>query len=819
MMARLETLGQRWWGLFLLFALPLTIAFFPLLAGLRTLGWGDDVIHHAAYFAFWQRALASGDSFLWNPDTFAGFPAFATAFGFFAPWNYLITALAPGPFTFLTVLPWLTVLAFALGAFFFAKFLQALGLSFWPSYLGGTAFTLSHQTDAFFMPAVNYHVLLPLLFLVVWKLGATRSWCYVLWGGLAVAFGWLAVNFQETFYILIVTLAFAGFVVWRRRSEGGHALKRFFIQLALIYLIGTAVGLIQILPTRLMAGLSTRAGGVSYAFAAEDAVLPSDFARWIIPDVKLPLGIPFGSRGSSTPLYMGIVPLFFFLYALADRSALARFFTWLFGAAVAVAIVYSPFFWLMTKLPVFSYFRVPDRWMIFAVFSASALAAFGVERFSRQAAGEPDLRLRRFSRIFALAGGVILIALLGLNVMFWLFEAPVVAGAKDAFARYLYVRYQPAGAVPLAHYLGIIDTYFGDLHRYFSFSQPIVAAGALALVASVLALAALVRRPSRLAGGPAAILALVTVLNLIAVKGFDYQTVPSATHAREPETVTFLRSHPGRAMPFLFETFEEKTVRERYRPTEAEKVQYRFAMLVPNTNLFYGIESAVMKDGLEPMAMSRLMGLVGAPVIGIPREFPGDDPAAAARALAERKPLLDFLGIRYLVSGYSLDERVFPVARKTEVTSKKIRLTIYENPGARPLVSLAPAVRFVSRNGDEIFRAYRAAGFEGIFADCPAPCIPGERSFGLGAAELLERRNTRVRLRTILDAPGFLVFSQNHLPGWRAFVDRREAPRHTVNTVFLGIEVPAGEHEIEFAYANPCGSVPGFVTCLKSLLP
>lgn len=42
-----------------------------------------------------------------------------------------------------------------------------------------------------------------------------------------------------------------------------------------------------------------------------------------------------------------------------------------------------------------------------------------------------------------------------------------------------------------------------------------------------------------------------------------------------------------------------------------------------------------------------------------------------------------------------------------------------------------------------------------------------------------------------------------YLKGWRAFVDGIEVPIYQINSLFLGIELPAGEHTICFSYCTP----------------
>ena len=816
-LARIEQFGERWYGLLALFAIPLAVVFAPLLFGSAVLYWGDDVSQAAPYFTFWGRAIEQGESILWNPDNFGGYPAHATAFGFFAPWNYFIALFIDGPLAALHVLPWWTLVVFTLAAFFAVRLLREFGVSFWPAYAAGIAYTLSHQTDAFLPAVINFHLFLPLLFFVIWRLSVGASRWYVLWGVLAVGFGWLAVNFQETFYILIGGAIFASFLAVRQYRRGEKAAaRRFLLLLFICYAVGTAIGMVQILPTQLMATISTRAGGVSYAFAAEDALLPSDFLRWVIPDFKLPLGIPFGSRGASVPLYLGAIPLLFFFAAWRDRAPLARFFAWLFGLIVATAIVYSPIFWLLSKLPIFSYFRVPDRWMFLAVFAAVMLSAMGLERYRRSADGERSwLRLLAW---FSAITGTVGLAVIALNVVLWRFEAFAIAGAKRFFERFLYAWYQPEGTFPVSHYFAIIDKYFLDLRQYLSLEQPIVFTSMTMLAVSLVVLFLVMRRPGS-QDSKVAVLAMVVVVNFVAVKSFDYSTMPAAAVREIPSTIAYLRAHPGRAIPFLYENYEENVARERYGLRgNADKFQYRAAMLVPNTNLLYGIDSAIIKDGLEPAAYARLASLVGAPVIGIPRELPHGDLDEAQRLIVERKPLLEFLGIRYIVSGYPLDERAYPKVFSGTVSEKAVPVSIYENSGARKLLSFANAVSFRASGLDAIFEDYRESGFRGMFADCRAPCVPGERAFAPGALQLLERENTLVRVRTSSAGPAFLVLSQNNLPGWHAFVDGEEVERHTVNTVFIGVEVPAGNHEIEFRYENPCGGW-GFAKCLRSLLP
>jgi uncharacterized membrane protein YfhO len=48
--------------------------------------------------------------------------------------------------------------------------------------------------------------------------------------------------------------------------------------------------------------------------------------------------------------------------------------------------------------------------------------------------------------------------------------------------------------------------------------------------------------------------------------------------------------------------------------------------------------------------------------------------------------------------------------------------------------------------------------------------------------------------------PAFLVTSEAHYPGWRAFLDGTEKPIAMTNAAFRGLPVPAGRHRVEMRF-------------------
>ncbi|MCP3916731.1 MAG: YfhO family protein [bacterium] len=57
-----------------------------------------------------------------------------------------------------------------------------------------------------------------------------------------------------------------------------------------------------------------------------------------------------------------------------------------------------------------------------------------------------------------------------------------------------------------------------------------------------------------------------------------------------------------------------------------------------------------------------------------------------------------------------------------------------------------------------------------------------------------------VRMRVTLDGDGLLVLTEQAFPGWRASVDGETAEVWTVDSMFRGVALTAGEHEVVFRY-------------------
>ena len=78
-----------------------------------------------------------------------------------------------------------------------------------------------------------------------------------------------------------------------------------------------------------------------------------------------------------------------------------------------------------------------------------------------------------------------------------------------------------------------------------------------------------------------------------------------------------------------------------------------------------------------------------------------------------------------------------------------------------------------------------------------------------GSIQLVKNDNDLVQYKSNSSANEFAVFSEVYYPaGWKAFIDGKETAIAKVNYVLRGIQVPAGNHNIEFRF-EPQGYITG----------
>lgn len=235
------------------------------------------------------------------------------------------------------------------------------------------------------------------------------------------------------------------------------------------------------------------------------------------------------------------------------------------------------------------------------------------------------------------------------------------------------------------------------------------------------------------------------------------------------------------------------------------------ATLKPNNNLWYSLESIEYLDSLLPNYMGRYLSLLGGRQLGDYGEEKLHKYNVAevrkVQLLKQRQGLLDFLGIKYLLSNFNLNDVGFgfPVAGNfslAELQSGGVGLpfTIFKNPGAKPIAYFDSVTQFVG-DGETAYQKFKGNNFQGVFVEC-ADCL--STKIDPNAAIAIQRQNNgRLEISTMSSSRQFLISSQSFLPGWEAFIDNQPTMLYRVNAVFAGLFVPTGKHEITLKFSYP----------------
>ncbi|HEX4953823.1 MAG TPA: hypothetical protein VF017_10565 [Thermoanaerobaculia bacterium] len=165
-------------------------------------------------------------------------------------------------------------------------------------------------------------------------------------------------------------------------------------------------------------------------------------------------------------------------------------------------------------------------------------------------------------------------------------------------------------------------------------------------------------------------------------------------------------------------------------------------------------------------------------------------------------PFLSFLNVRHAL---------VPRGQKPEgwkFTARGGSLWLWRNPNALERAFLPRRVRIGDPEQERLAGMQAAKDFaEVAWVEPPpgAPEVPGtsaaprEEENGRGTLAV-ERAGLRLRLRADLDSKAWVVISNTAWRGWRAREGGRELPLGIANHAFLGLELPAGHHEVELFF-------------------
>jgi hypothetical protein len=733
--------------------------------------YSDTLLAYFPQILVARQILRSGNLPLWNPYSLSGVPFLASApwLGFFYPPYVVFYVLDP-----LKAIGYLASLQLALGGLFMYLYLRSIGCRRLAAVMGAVSFELGGflLANLAWLPRVSTVVWTPLIFLSLEKVIGNRSWLYVSLGSFATAMCILAGNMAVVIYVLLAAGLYCVFrlgqVLWR---EGvGTTLRIALVVLASIS-TGILVSAVQLAPTYEVAQFTERAH-VSYEDRMESGRSPIALGTLLVPDLfGNPVDRPWGRNEfaknvpgtyGETSLYVGIVPLFLAIWAIARRR---DGFTAFFGCLALLSLLIfldTPFFRLLYQLPLFRIGRQLEAKAMWG-FAMAVLAALGVEALLNR---PPHMEWRALRQ-----------AAVGLVVV------PFVVLLGFALAGSFFVSHETGEASRLA----------SEWYHYNAGNFVRLCVLAVACAGAVFVWARGWLRKWMLA-------VLVLWIALADLMCFGWKLNPT----RPPDdlypvmdSVRFLENDES-----LYRTIRGPLSRK---------------VLPPNSLSVYGVSDV---QGYSPVLIDYyvdFLQLIEEDIASSRIVYSLKYPRSTT------SPLLDLLNAKYIITIATPGEEMTQLER-SEPSLELVydgEVKIYENRDVLPRAFFVPDYA-VAEDGDEVLDLLVAEGFDPsalvILEKEPAPFSHGVADVAKEShVDILEYAPNRVTIEADLPADGFVVLTDLYFKGWRVFGDGMEQEVYRADYVFRAVQVGQGRHTIEFVF-DPLSFKVGLGITLLALL-
>jgi hypothetical protein len=771
---------ERCWGLvppILLAVLPFVV-FAPATAMREVFAAQDIQAYFYPYHVVPARMLANGHLPLWNPYVFSGMPLVGDGqTALFYPPNWLFFLLPPE-----TALNLVVLLQFSIAGVGAYQWGRALGLWVVPATAGALAFMFCGFLSAriVHLSIMSGAALLPWIFVCLERLMRARGRHALAWAAaLAVALALQAVTGHPQVPVYTAVAA-ALFVLVRVaasfRSHGGLASLGSAALVALAYALGYALAAVQLVPWFELARLSVRAAGTPYEFVFGSSTTGADWLLFLFPYLlgahaesafaAGPIGIEQSVRIWEHSAYVGVLPIALAIVGIGHlvelvvrgstprawpvspgptdgrvpRRASLVFLVMLLVLGVLMAAGWhTPFSQVIYATPVLGSLRAVERALVLAAFALATLAGFGLQRIV-------DAPSR-------------------LSWLLW--PACLVVAVPAGFVLHAWLR----PGVPL---LGIPAE---DLAR-LSVEKAHTAVPLLLAAAAGLVLAWWSRRP---AGRIAVTVALGIIVVDLAVYAASFTPTASRRMYRlQPQVLHHLP--PGDSL------FRKATVIASSNDIDRRSAQHTLAL---SWGMVYGVEDVNGFNSLQPRRYTDY--LFGTGVDDVSYGYLRDE-----RLFREDDPVLSSLNVRYVLVPST--ERIRLGAHLRQVFDNG-RVQLYENPHAYPRAYFSEQVRVVP-DARAVLQRVRSPGFDGrreALVESPLDLVIPPAT---GTATAYARRPgpNELVVETSTSETRFLVTSEMHFPGWRAYVGDVETPIHRTNYLFRGVVVPPGRHVVRFEY-------------------
>jgi O-antigen/teichoic acid export membrane protein len=728
----------------------------------------DLVLQNYQWKSLLRDSIARRELPLWNPHQFAGIPFLAAG---------QQSALYP-PSLLYYVLPlpaaygWFTVVNLWLAGMFAYTLLRGLGAA----RIGGAVSGVTYQLCGFFIASAVHPMIigavvwLPLLLLMaefvirrrpLFGRATTIPWAAV--GAGTLACNILAGHVEITIYTLLITAYYAGarllWLLWR--SRGDHlraAWRRAATSSAwLLVMVGLGVGLAaaQFIPLYEFASVNWRTERADLRTVLSYAHPPRDVIQFALPNFygspahqsyfdvfELRTVTEFANLHGEpihfidwgiknyveAALYLGILPLALAAFALIDAwrrrgSTHGPPYRLMFVLLTLAALTFMfglPTYAALFALPGINQLNTPFRWVFGVTVGVAILAGFGADALwrARRDGDANTLRWARRAGYGLLGGGGLILAGLLLSRAFYPQIEPLLLRVVENAA--------------------LADRAFSGPRMFYSYQfTNVLTLGLVTLGSGLIFLLAggYLRRALWQIGA----VGLIAVDLMIASWGFNPASDPLLLDFTPP-SIEWLLERQEQEGPFRYTTIDDPAG--------------HYPLLQPNVTMRYGLDDIRGYDSIIP---AQYVAYMRATSMQNQLDHNRVAPVYYDRLAEVDWGRLNLLNVRYVVTHRSItlpeewtlatDEQRFPPRFQPVYEDEAVR--IWRNSGALPRVFLT------TPEDDDI----DMQDLDGV----PFTSFDVTLRSDTGREKLIAVDLTGA-------ATHWLVVSETHMPGWRAFV-------------------------------------------------
>jgi O-antigen/teichoic acid export membrane protein len=822
----------------------------------------DLILENYAWKRFLVEAIQNRDLPLWDPYIFAGHPFLA---------NGQHSGLYPLSIIFYVLPLWRAYGIFAwlqlgLAGVFAYVFAHVLGIR----RLGGLIAGITFQFSGYMLVSSVPHPMnvagaswLPFILAMVELIIQQRpalgqrpaSLPWALLGATGLGCQMLVGHAENTGFVLLVTGTYA---VWRlahsyahllntegksKWVDGAKSLARPTLWLALMLVLGLALGAVQFVPLYEVVSTSFRGG--------EAAASLQDVLGWAYPKRRLiTFAIPhfFGNPAHHgyfdlftwhwTPAqifpdgqyidwgtknyveggaYLGLLPLFLAAIAVISqftnhqsanlpgkrhvgRLVVGKLVSWFkhphipFFTVLALfslgCVFGTPLYALVYVLPLFEQSHSPFRWVFPLAVCIAMLAGFGIEAVSKK----QETRGKRqspASNLCLLGAPPSLVTLLA-ALACWGGLATLVS---LILSRVFFIQIEPLVA-RLFLSLAKAPEAFPDHRAFYSYEFKWIALFGLLLTATGIVLRVsrcpiyMRRRPvwEFLAVG-------VLVLDMAAWGAGFAPAVDPRLLDYTPPVVEFLRQDAG-----LWRYAS-------YTPRGTTKT------MNANVGMFYGLQSVDGYDSLFSAQYRDTMALI---------EPQGETAynriASFHKESSLYSPLTDLLNVKYVVTEVEID------SPKYELIYRDDAVRVYENLGVMPRAFTLPTSATVETDDfATAVQSYDPRNY--IIVEISNLQSPVSKPATAAPQPVTGYSNNEVLVDATVSQPSWLILADSYFPGWKAFVrpqgtgegEETEVEIHRVDGTFRGVTLEPGAWTVRFKYSPDSVKVGAFVSFIAGM--